>query len=205
MDLCLTSTYFQYKSKHYKQLHGPAMGSPVSIVVKCKTWRNRPLQLTVKHYLVWLDDTITTVRKNKIYELFLKHLNKQSNGIQFIMENKGNGKIPFLYCLVTCKNNTLGMNHCLQETNTHWHTTWPNVLQSYFTRSDYGTNLDEKSTKCLWLRRQFDGRNPAREHCFYQDQLQHRRHRTQSDWTAALNTHTPLQPLYLTNEGPQKL
>ena len=37
------------------------------------------------------------------------------------------------------------MNHCLQETNTHWQTTWPNVLQSYFTQSDYGTNLDEKS------------------------------------------------------------
>ena len=37
------------------------------------------------------------------------------------------------------------MNHCLQETNTQWQTTWPNVLQSYFTQRDYGTNLDEKS------------------------------------------------------------
>ena len=36
MDLlnpCLTSTYFQYNRKHYKQLHGTAMGSPVSIDV----------------------------------------------------------------------------------------------------------------------------------------------------------------------------
>jgi len=31
--LCLTSTYFQYNGKHYKQLHGTAMGSPVSVVV----------------------------------------------------------------------------------------------------------------------------------------------------------------------------
>ena len=30
---CLTSTYFQYNGKHYKQLHGTAMGSPVSVVV----------------------------------------------------------------------------------------------------------------------------------------------------------------------------
>jgi len=28
LNLCLTSTYFQYNSKHYKQLHGTAMGSP---------------------------------------------------------------------------------------------------------------------------------------------------------------------------------
>ena len=33
LHLCLTSTYFQYNGKHYKQLHGTAMGSPVSVVV----------------------------------------------------------------------------------------------------------------------------------------------------------------------------
>ena len=33
LNLCLTSTYFQYNGKHYKQLHGKAMGSPVSVVV----------------------------------------------------------------------------------------------------------------------------------------------------------------------------
>ena len=32
-NLCLTSTYFQYNGKHYKQLHGTSMGSPVSVVV----------------------------------------------------------------------------------------------------------------------------------------------------------------------------
>ena len=39
------------------------------------------------------------------------------------------------------------MNQSLQETNTHWQTTWPNVLQSYFTQRDYCMNLDEKSTQ----------------------------------------------------------
>ena len=33
LNLCLTSTYFQYNGKHYKQLHGTVMGSPVSVVV----------------------------------------------------------------------------------------------------------------------------------------------------------------------------
>jgi len=32
LNLCLTSTYFQYNGKHYKQLYGTAMGSPVSTV-----------------------------------------------------------------------------------------------------------------------------------------------------------------------------
>ena len=33
LNLCLTSTYFHYNGKHYKQLHGTVMGSPVSVVV----------------------------------------------------------------------------------------------------------------------------------------------------------------------------
>ena len=33
LNLCLASTYFQYNGKHYKQLHGTAMGLPVSVVV----------------------------------------------------------------------------------------------------------------------------------------------------------------------------
>ena len=33
LNLCLTSTYFQYNGKHYKQLHGTAKGSPVSVAV----------------------------------------------------------------------------------------------------------------------------------------------------------------------------
>ena len=33
LNLRLTPTYFQYYSRHYKQLHGTAMRSPVSVVV----------------------------------------------------------------------------------------------------------------------------------------------------------------------------
>ena len=33
LNLCLMSAYFQYNGKHYKQLHGTATGSPVSVVV----------------------------------------------------------------------------------------------------------------------------------------------------------------------------
>ena len=33
LNFCLTSIYFQYNGKHYKQLHSTAMGSPISVVV----------------------------------------------------------------------------------------------------------------------------------------------------------------------------
>ena len=33
LNFCLTSTYFQYNGKHYKQLHSTDMGSAVSVVV----------------------------------------------------------------------------------------------------------------------------------------------------------------------------
>ena len=33
LNLCFTSTYFQYNGKRYKQLHGTAMGSLVSVAV----------------------------------------------------------------------------------------------------------------------------------------------------------------------------
>ena len=53
LNLCLTSTYFQYNGKHYKQLHGTAMGSPVSVVVAEIVMQHVdevPLQLADKRY-----------------------------------------------------------------------------------------------------------------------------------------------------------
>ena len=112
LHLCLTSTYFQYNGKHYKQLHGTAMGSPVSVVVAQKVMQNIEEQAlatyseTLPLWLRYVDDTITAVHKNKVDE-FHEHLNKQNTSIQFTKEIEENSKIPFLDCLVTCKNNTL--------------------------------------------------------------------------------------------------
>ena len=56
MNLCLTSTYFQYNGKHYKQLLGSAMGSPpvsVAVALQKSLWKtsmNEPSQLTNEHY-----------------------------------------------------------------------------------------------------------------------------------------------------------
>ena len=112
LNLCLTSTYFQYNGKHYKQLHGTAMGSPVSVVVAEIVMQNIEEQAlatykrTLPLWLRYVDDTFTAVHKDEIDD-FHEHLNGQNADIQFTKEIEENGKIPFLDCLVTRDNNKL--------------------------------------------------------------------------------------------------
>ena len=112
LNLCLTSTYFQYIGKHYKQLHGTAMGSPVSVVVAeivMQHVEERALETccqTIPLWLRYVDDTFTAVHKDEI-DAFHDHLNEQSADIQFTKVIEKNGKLPFLDCLVSRDNNEL--------------------------------------------------------------------------------------------------
>ena len=111
LHLCLTSTSFQYNGKHYKQLHGIAMGSPVSVVVaeivmqKMEEQALATYSETLPLWLRYVYYTITAVHENKIDESH-EHLNAQNTNIQFTKEIEENGKIPFLDCLVTRENRT---------------------------------------------------------------------------------------------------
>ncbi|CAH3037551.1 unnamed protein product [Porites evermanni] len=112
LNLCLTSTKFQYNGKHFKQLHCTAMGSPFSVVVAEIVMQNIEEQAlatytrTVPLWLRYVDDTFTAVHKDGIDD-FHEHLNRQNADIQFTKEIEENGKIPFLDCLVTRDNNEL--------------------------------------------------------------------------------------------------
>ena len=97
-------------STTYKQLHGTAMGSPVSVVVAEIVMQSIEEQAlateTLPLWLRYVDDTITAVHENKIDE-FHEHLNEQNTNIQCTKEIEENDKIPLLDCLVTRENNTL--------------------------------------------------------------------------------------------------
>ena len=83
LSLCLTSTYFQYNSTHYKQLHGTAMGSSVSVVVAEIVMQNieeRALATCKRTLPLWLryvDDTFTAVHKDEIDD-FHEHLDDKT-------------------------------------------------------------------------------------------------------------------------------
>ena len=100
LTLCLNSTYFQYNGKHYKQLHGTAIGSAVSVIVAeivMQAIEERAIA-TYKQTPIWLryiDDTFTIVHQDEI-NTFHEHLNEQNPDIQFTKEIAENGKLPFL-------------------------------------------------------------------------------------------------------------
>ena len=123
LNLCLTSTYFQCNGKHYKQLHGTAMGSPVSVVVPEIVMQHveepalSTCRQTIPLWLRYVDDTFTAVHKDEIDD-FHDHSKKKKADIQFTKEIEENGKLPFLDCLVSRDNNELRTTVYRKPTNT---------------------------------------------------------------------------------------
>ena len=142
LNLCLTSTYFQYNGKHYKQLHGTAMGSPVSVVVAEIVMQNieeQALSTYTKTLPLWLryvDDTFTAVHKDEI-DTFHEHLNRQNPHIQFTKEIEENGKIPFLDCLVSRDENKLRNQLPKPETS---------YLNNVFSKNNYNADFVRRNT-----------------------------------------------------------
>ena len=155
LNLCLTSTYFQYNGKHYRQLHGTAMGSPVSVVVAEIVMQNIEEQAlttykqTVPLWLRYVDDTFTAVHKDEI-DIFHEHFNRQNADIQFTREVEENGKIPFLDCLVS-RHDNITTDYYLQETDSYRQIARPVIVQPYFSQSDDHTNFHKTSATSLRL------------------------------------------------------
>ena len=99
LRFCLTSTLFQYGGKHFKQVDGVAMGSPVSSVIADIFMENLEMKAfqgygTVPR--VWkrfVDDVLAVVRKAEV-ERFLDHLNNTHPNILFTMELEQNRSLP---------------------------------------------------------------------------------------------------------------
>ena len=89
LNLCLTSTFFQYNSKHYKQLYGPAIGSPVSVVLTVIMQNIEEQALatntrTIPLLLRYVDDTLTAVHKDEIDD-FHERLDRWSCSLSLLV------------------------------------------------------------------------------------------------------------------------
>ena len=101
LELCLKCTYFVYDGTYYLQIHGAAMGSPVSPIV-CNLYMEHFESLaltTALHprgwWLRYVDDTHTKQLKEYVDEL-TDHINSIDPDIKFTIEKEENGSLAFL-------------------------------------------------------------------------------------------------------------
>lgn len=106
LKLCLEATYLSFRGKIYQQVHGTTMGSPVSVVVANLVMEDiEQKALSTFHtpprfWRRYVDDTCT-VLPGDLVNSFHSHFNSIDNNIQFTVEKKSDGQLPFLNILLT--------------------------------------------------------------------------------------------------------
>ena len=108
LEVCLRCTYFVYNGIFYQQIHGAAMGSPVSPIV-CNLYMEHLEQIAIEtapHSPMWwfryVDDTHTKLKKQHAQE-FTDHLNSLDPDIKFTTEGEEDRALAFLDTLTVIK------------------------------------------------------------------------------------------------------
>ena len=109
LDFVLSTTYFTFRDKIYRQLFGAAMGSPVSPLaanifmehLEETAIATAPMTCKPKLWKQYVDDIFEVVNKEAVKEL-TDHLNTidDTNSIKFTYEEEKEGKMPFLDTLI---------------------------------------------------------------------------------------------------------
>ena len=106
LEFCLKTTYFQFQGRFYEQLHGAAMGSPISPIVAnlyMEDFETKAISSAVHPPSTWkrfVDDTFVVIESSRKEE-FLDHINNLDPNIQFTTEDaKPDGSLPFLDTLI---------------------------------------------------------------------------------------------------------
>jgi hypothetical protein len=112
LEFILTTTYFTFRGKIYRQLFGTGMGSPVSPIaanifmeaLEQRAIATAPFDCRPKLWLRCVDDILEVVNKNCIQQL-TDHINQtdKSGSIKFTYEQESERSLPFLDTLIVRK------------------------------------------------------------------------------------------------------
>ena len=98
LEFCLKSTYFTFQEKHYEQLEGAAMGSPISPIVAnlyMEEFEVKAINTSPHPPCLW---------KRLHKRAFLDHISSIDQHIHFTSEDsREDGSMPFLDILITPK------------------------------------------------------------------------------------------------------
>jgi hypothetical protein len=101
LRFCLSTTYFVFQEKFYKQKHGTAMVSPVSPIVAnlyMEVFETKALNTAIVKPKAWyryVDDTFVVIHEYEI-ERFTNHINNIDPNIKFTSEPCIDNKLAFL-------------------------------------------------------------------------------------------------------------
>ena len=101
LSLCLDATFLSFRGKMYQEVHGIAMGSPVSVVVANLVMEDiEERALSTFHppthfWKCYFDDTCAALPLDQILP-FLDHLNSIEPCVQFTVEEESDGRLAFL-------------------------------------------------------------------------------------------------------------
>ncbi|XP_068739822.1 uncharacterized protein [Montipora capricornis] len=123
LNFVLSNNFFVYNDTIYKQIHGCAMGSPVSPVVAnlCmeeieKTAINTTTVLP-KFWKRYVDDSFCIIKSDAV-AFFHDSLNSIDQHISFTIEHESNGQLPFLDTLISRDNGKLLVDIYRKPTHT---------------------------------------------------------------------------------------
>ena len=106
LEFCLNATYFAFRNSFYQQVHGTAMGSPVSVVVAdlvMEDVESRALStypFPPQFWKRYVDDTCCALRSDLVDD-FHRHLDSIEDCIQFTLETESQGQLAFLDVMIT--------------------------------------------------------------------------------------------------------
>ena len=121
LDFTLSDNYFVYNNCIYKQIHGCAMGSPVSpIVANLCMIEELAICTSSVPPRIWkryVDDSFVIIKKDAVSS-FHNTLNASDPKIPFTIELENNGQIAFLDTLVSRRNGVVVIDVYRKPTHT---------------------------------------------------------------------------------------